>query len=170
MKKAIFFDRDGVINELVPRDGYYYSPRYKNDFKLIPNIIDLINLIREKSYKIVVVSNQPDIARGLMSVLELEKITNVLFNKLKIDDVFYCIHDDLDNCECRKPKPGLILEAKEKWNINLKKSLMIGDTQKDLEAASSAGVKFLLINTDYNKKINNCIRIDKLDQIIEYLN
>ena len=96
-------------------------------------------------------------------------VVELLSDKLKVDDILYCMHDDPDVKGCRKPAAGLIIKAKNKWNISLQHSFMIGDTEKDLGAAKNAGVKFLLINRNYNENINVSDRINKLTDITLYL-
>ena len=169
MNPAVFFDRDGVLNELVHRDGGWFSPQSIYQFNIIKSSKVVINKLKEMNYLTIIVSNQPDISRGNISVEELDKITDVLFTKLKIDDVFYCIHDDSDLCTCRKPAPGLLIQASEKWNIDLEKSYMVGDTWKDAEAAKNANVKFFLLNNAYNIDCDSTNRIKKLEDIINYI-
>ena len=145
MNKAVFFDRDGVLNELVNRAGGYFSPRLSSNFRIILNSIEVTNYTKSKGYLNIVISNQPDVARGYLTEFELDKMTNILIKKLLIDDVFYCLHDD-DMCKCRKPLPGLIIFAKDKWDIDLNKSIMIGDTEKDCFAAKNSKVEFYLLD------------------------
>ena len=104
MNRAVFFDRDGVLNNLVFRDGKYYSPRNINNFKLFNDVEKVIHTIRDKGYLAIIVSNQPDIARGYLKKSVLDEMTKLLFDKLSVDDVFYCMHDDPDVEECRGPK------------------------------------------------------------------
>lgn len=170
MNRAVFFDRDGVLNNLVFRDGKYYSPRNINKFKLFNDAEEVIYTIRDKGYLAIIVSNQPDIARGYLKKSVLDEMTKLLFDKLSVDDVFYCMHDDPDVEECRKPAPGLIIKAQKKWGIDLNQSLMVGDTEKDQGAAKNAGVKFILISRSYNDHINTSNRISKLTDIPLYLN
>ncbi len=142
MDKALFLDRDGVIN-------IDYGHVYKiEDFKLTDDILDITKKYQEMGYKIIVVSNQAGIAKGLYTKADLDKLDKYmkdLFNQngINILDSFYCPHKDEDNCECRKPKPGLILKAKEKYNLNLKLSVLIGDKMSDLEAGYNAGIRKL---------------------------
>ena len=96
-------------------------------------------------------------------------MTEVLMNKLIIDDVFYCTHDDADDCVCRKPAPGLLIQAAEKWKIDLQKSYMVGDTWKDADAAKNVNVNFLLLNTDYNLDYKNSNRINGLKDIFNHI-
>ena len=170
MNRAVFFDRDGVLNKLVHRDGNYYSPRDIKNFKLYSDAEKAIHDIQEKGYLAIIVSNQPDIARGYLNKSVLDEMTKQIFDKLKVDDIFYCMHDDPDAEGCRKPDPGLIIKAQKKWDIDLKQSLMVGDTKKDLGAAENAGIKFILISRSYNDQINTYNRISKLTEIPLYLN
>jgi len=169
LKKTIFFDRDGVLNELVQRDGGFYSPQYFDQFKIDDNAKIVIDDLKQKGFLSIVVSNQPDVARGNLEISELDKMTEVLINKLIIDDVFYCTHDAADDCICRKPAPGLLIQAAEKWKIDLQKSYMVGDTWKDAEAAKNVNVNFLLLNTDYNLNYKNSNRINSLKDIINHI-
>ena len=169
MNRAVFFDRDGVLNELVKRDGGYYSPRDAADLKIIPNSIQVTRQTNSMGYLNIIISNQPDVARGLLNKTELDQMTRVLLNELIIDDVFYCTHDDSDLCYCRKPAPGLFIQAADKWNINLENSYMIGDTWKDSEAAKNANIRFFLLDRAYNLDCNNPNRINSLEEIFNYI-
>ena len=169
MNRAVFFDRDGVLNKLVTRDGGHYSPQSLDQFKIIETAGFVIDELRKKDYLSIVISNQPDVARGNLKNSELVKMTEVLINKLMVDDVFYCTHDDTNNCICRKPAPGLLFKAKEKWKIDFQKSYMIGDTWKDAYAAKNANVNFLLINTEYNSDYENSNRINSLKDIFNHI-
>ena len=169
MNRAIFFDRDGVLNELVNRDDGWYSPRKFVNFKIIPETIEVTRQTSTMGYLNIVISNQPDIARYHLKQTELEKMTEKLLDELTIDDVFYCKHDDSDLCQCRKPAPGLFFEAAKKWDINLKKSFMIGDTWKDIEAANNANITSLLLNKFYNLDYYSPFRIDNLEDMFSYI-
>ena len=114
-------------------------------FKIFPYIPQVISQIR-KDYLVIVITNQPDIARGKMSERELKKMNRNLYELVEIDDLYICMHDDVDNCECRKPKPGMIDEAASKWNINLQESILIGDSWRDILAGKRAGLKTCYIN------------------------
>ena len=170
MNRAVFFDRDGVLNNLVFRDGKYYSPRNINNFKLFNDAEKVIHTIRDKGYLAIIVSNQPDIARGYLKKSVLDEMTKLLFDKLSVDDVFYCMHDDPDVEECRKPAPGLIIKAQKIWDIDLNQSMMVGDTNKDLGAAKNAGIKFILMSRSHNKHMKISNRISALADIEPYLN
>ena len=169
MNKAIFFDRDGVLNKLVYRDNGFFSPRSFEEFKIRDNCNVVIKKLKFEGFLTIIVSNQPDISRGYLDKKELDKMTELLYNELNVSDVLYCMHDDSDYCDCRKPAPGLLIQAANKWKIDFKKSYMIGDTYRDAEAAINADVKFLLLNKDYNLNYNICSRIDNLEEILNYI-
>ena len=169
MRKAVFFDRDGVINELVQRDGGLFSPQTFDQFNIVRNTKVVINKLKKMGFLTIVISNQPDISRGTLKKTELDKITNILLNELMIDDVFYCPHDDSDLCNCRKPAPGLIIQAADKWNIDLQNSYMVGDTWKDAEAAKNANVNFFLLDREYNLDFDSPNRINYIKDIFNLM-
>ena len=125
--KAVFLDRDGVLNNIFIKDGLPFSPSKYEDLKILPGVEDSIIKLKQLDFLCIIVTNQPDVSRGKIEKKTVIKMNDYLNKELKLDDIFVCFHDDIDKCECRKPKPGLILEAAKKWNINLKKSYMIGD-------------------------------------------
>ena len=169
MNRAVLFDRDGVLNKLIKRDGGFYSPQSFDQFKIYETAKFVINELKQRGFLSIVVSNQPDIARGKLKKLDLNKMTEELFNRLKVDDVFYCTHDDSDGCNCRKPKPGLLMQAAEKWNIDLQNSYMVGDTWKDADAAKNVNFKFFLLNAEYNLDYNSSNRINNLKNIFNHI-
>ncbi len=165
-QKAIFFDRDGVLNHLVKRDDSFYSPQKITEFAIVDDARRVIKLVHEMGYLVIVISNQPDISRGKLDQSELDKMTDVLFEKLNIDDVFYCTHDDNNDIGCRKPAAGLFFAAQNKYNIDFNKSFMIGDTWKDVEAAKNAGITMVLLDKNYNQDLKDIIRVKDLPAII----
>lgn len=169
-QKAVFFDRDGVLNHLVNREGALYSPQKFEYFHIIDEAKGVVSLVHEMGFLAIVVSNQPDISRGKLKQSELDKMTDMLFEKLSIDDAFYCTHDDNNDTGCRKPAPGLFYMAQEKYNIDFNKSFMIGDTWKDVEAAKNADISMILLNKDYNQDLENVIRVKSLSEIVSLIN
>lgn len=147
MNRAVFLDRDGVINALVERDGKLGSPRLATDFRLLPGTEDSISIIRSLGYKCIVVTNQPDISRGLMTISELEKMSQILKERFVDIVIKVCPHDDADQCACRKPKPGLITQSLREFNIDSKNSWMVGDRVSDVEAGISAGCSVAFITS-----------------------
>jgi D-glycero-D-manno-heptose 1,7-bisphosphate phosphatase len=153
MKKAVFLDRDGVINRVLLRKGKPSSPRNAGEFDFINGIGPALRRLKEKGLLVIVATNQPDIARGRLAPAELEKMHNSIRKRLPIDDIFYCPHDDNQNCSCRKPKPGMLIAAARKWGIDLNRSFLIGDSRKDLEAGKAAGCTAILIRTPSNRDL-----------------
>ncbi len=149
---AIFLDRDGVINEKLEGD---YVKKW-SEFKFLPGAIDAIKLINEKHIPVYMISNQSGIGRGLMTKADLEmvhtKLVEVLAeNNAHFDDFFICLHAPEDNCECRKPKPGLLLQAKAKHpNIDFTQSWFIGDSDCDVEAGRNVGAHTYKIKKNEN--------------------
>lgn len=133
-KKAVFLDRDGVINKKPPKDDYVKS---LDEFFLLPKSLWAIKLLKEKGYLVIVITNQSGIAKKLMT----KKAVDEIHKKLKNIDAFYvCPHNYGYNCTCRKPQPGLIKDAVIDFCIDLKKSYMVGDSQTDKDAALNAGI------------------------------
>lgn len=142
MNKALFLDRDGVIN-------VDYGHVYKiEEFDLYDEIFNICRKYQSLGYLIIVISNQAGIAKGYYTnedLIKIDKYMKDVFEKngIRITDSFYCPHKDEDNCNCRKPKPGLILMAKEKYDIDLEESILIGDKMSDLRAGYVSGIKNL---------------------------
>ena len=169
-KKAFFFDRDGVLNNSIKINGKPFSPRNLEEFKINSEANVLVNYLRARNYLIIVVTNQPDVRRKKISKEFVEKIHKVLRKQLKIDDIMVC-YDDRDTSPYRKPKPGMIFQAKKKWNINLKKSFLVGDRSKDILAGLTAGVKTIFIYHNYSEKkpIFSNYKIKKLSEIKNFV-
>lgn len=146
-RRSVFLDRDGVINES-PAPGEYI--REWGQFRLLPNVVDWIRIFNALDYLVIVVTNQRAVARGLMTMQDVEEIHRRMVEMLgrsgaRIDDVFYCPHEE-NTCNCRKPRPGLILRARDKWDIDVAQSLMIGDSDRDAALAIACGIPFLRAN------------------------
>ncbi len=148
--RAVFLDRDGVLNRVVERDGKFASPRSLGDFEIVPGAAQAVRIIREKCRALViVVTNQPDIERGKLDPKDLERMHDRLRREVPLDDLLVCPHGT-DRCSCRKPKPGLLLEAAARWGIDLADSFMVGDSEKDIGAGRNAGCRTVVIRTSYN--------------------
>jgi len=140
----VFLDRDGVINQKPAPHDYV---RTWSDFHFLPNITDWIRLFNALGYLVIVISNQRGVARGIMSATGVEEIHRKMIAELArrgaiIDDIFYCPHQD-GECNCRKPLPGLVVQAQEKWDLDFSKSLLIGDSDADEQLAATCGIRFL---------------------------
>jgi D-glycero-D-manno-heptose 1,7-bisphosphate phosphatase len=152
MNKAIFLDRDGVINLVNLVDGKPHPPKDLSELILLPKVAEALQLLKHAGYLLIVITNQPDVARGKTKIETVEAINQFLRNSLPIDDIFTCYHDDIEGCNCRKPKPGNILQAADQYNINILSSFMIGDRWRDVEAGESAGCKTFFIDYSYQEK------------------
>ena len=168
--KAIFLDRDGVINEEV---SYLSSP---NDFRFIDGSIEALKILKSLGYLLIVITNQAGIARGYFTEETLQQIHQKMIKGLKsknfsLDDIYYCPHHPnyTGPCECRKPKPGMILDAAKKYDIALEQSYMIGDTLKDIETGFNAKCKTVLLLTGYGREEEKKINKIKPNLICENL-
>ena len=149
MTKAVFLDRDGVLVEDI---GYHHK---LEDFKLVKNTVEGLKLL--KDFKLVIITNQSGIGKGYYTFDDFLKFNNHLVNELKKNDVkiektYVCPHKPEDNCECRKPKTKLIKGAEKEFNIDLKKSFVIGDKKIDVELGKNAGCKTILVLTGKGMK------------------
>jgi histidinol-phosphate phosphatase family protein len=158
-KKAVFFDRDGVLVRTKVENGKVVTPSSLEEFEVEPRARELVALLRAKGFLIFVVTNQPDIARKKISSQVLEQMHERLCEYLGgpgiLNHIYVCPHDDPDGCDCRKPRPGMLLKAASEWGLDLGRSFMIGDHAKDMEAAKAAGCKALLIRRKYNEKVKD---------------
>ena len=149
--KAVFLDRDGVIARPYIKKGKSISARKYKEFKLLPKVKEAIVKLKKNNFIIIVITNQPDISKGLLKLSEVKKMHQKLFANTLIDDIFLCPHDEINNCKCRKPKPGLLIKAIKKYNIDIAKSYLIGDRLKDIEAAENINLKSLFIKRNYHE-------------------
>ena len=164
-KKAIFFDRDGVVNKLVARDGGLYSPRVLKDFVFYDDIKPCIDYLIEKNFLIFIISNQPDISRGKMTIKELEKIDLVINKKLSIDEIYYSFESEFTINGTKKPSPKMLFEAREKWKIDFSKSFFVGDSIADRDCAKNANLSFILVSRSHNKELNYSVKINTLNDL-----
>ena len=146
---AVFLDRDGVINRAVVRDGKPYPPAQLEDVEILPGAISSIGRLAGRGYVLICITNQPDVARGTQSKDIVESINALIQSCLPLREIFVCYHDNADNCECRKPKSGLILRAAEKYGLDLSQSWMVGDRWKDIAAGQAVGLKTIFVDYHY---------------------
>ena len=151
MAKAVFLDRDGVINRPVLRNGKPYPPASVDTFEIYEGAAEALGKLRAAGFLLIVVTNQPDVARGTQSRENVEAMHAVMTRELPLDDVLTCFHDG-DTCDCRKPKPGALLEARLRYEIDLAQSFMIGDRWRDIEAGQRAGCQCLFIDRGYDER------------------
>lgn len=162
-------DRDGVINRVLIRDGKVYSPRTLEEFEWEDGIEEAVKRLKEQGLIIIVVTNQPDIARGKMDQEDLKAMTAMINERLSVDAVSICPHDDRDECLCRKPKAGMLLEAGKQWGIDFRRSFMIGDSWKDMGAGQLSGCKTILLDRFYNQGVECDYRVQNLEEAVEVI-
>ncbi|MBU3632862.1 HAD-IIIA family hydrolase [Polynucleobacter sp. AP-Feld-500C-C5] len=150
--RAVFLDRDGVINASIVREGKPYPPNSLNDFTYLPGAVEGIKRLRQAGYLIIVVTNQPDVATGLQKKATVELMHAQLYKDKLCDDIKVCYHIDKDLCDCRKPKPGMLLQAAFEWGIELTTSFMVGDRWRDVEAGNAAGCSSYFIDYQYQER------------------
>lgn len=145
---GVFLDRDGVICELVNDQGVLRSPRSMPEFQFVDGVIEFLHRLRELDIEVAVVTNQPEVKRNLVRKELVEQFHEIIRERTGIEHFFVCWHDDDDMCNCRKPKPGLLFQAAEELDVDLSGSYMLGDRQKDMDAARAAGCQGILVGND----------------------
>lgn len=152
LKRAVFLDRDGVVNKAIIKDNLPQSPKKLSELEIIQGVRLSIELLKMKGFEIVVITNQPDIARGLITINEIESFHKKIESETGITNFYVCPHDEIDTCKCRKPKIGLIQNASIKLGIDLSTSYVVGDRWKDIEAGQTAGCQCFFIDYKYSEK------------------
>jgi D-glycero-D-manno-heptose 1,7-bisphosphate phosphatase len=150
-RPAVFLDRDGVLNEAFVRDGVPTPPRSVDEFRILPDAAAACSNLKRAGFVLVVVTNQPDVARGTLAAAEVDRIHDRLRRRVPLDEICVCVHDDADGCACRKPRPGMLLDAAERLNLDLARSACVGDRWRDVEAARRAGVKAVYVDRHYGE-------------------
>jgi D-glycero-D-manno-heptose 1,7-bisphosphate phosphatase len=152
MRPAVFLDRDGVINRADIRGGTPHPPNSLETLEILPHVPEALSALRARGYPLVVVTNQPDVARGTSSRELVDTIHERLRSTLDLDAILTCFHDDADACDCRKPKPGLLYRAAHDLGIDLPSSFMVGDRWRDIEAGKRAGCRTLFVDCSYRER------------------
>ena len=149
--RAVFLDRDGVLNEAIVRDGKPFSPMTVGDIIVPPDVPGAIERLRRGGFRLIMVTNQPNIGRGVQTREAVYAINRYLKDLLRLDATEICEHDNSDDCTCRKPKPGMLLRAAIRDGIDLTHSFMVGDQWRDIEAGRRAGCRTVLIGNGYGE-------------------
>ena len=148
---AVFLDRDGVLNEATIRNGKPYPPRDLSELVITHGAGAALEGLKREGILLIVVTNQPDVARGKANRADVDKINAQLADILPLDAIEVCEHDDKQECDCRKPKPGMILRAQERFGVDLARSFIVGDRWRDTEAGRRAGCRTILIGDGYGE-------------------
>jgi D-glycero-D-manno-heptose 1,7-bisphosphate phosphatase len=170
--RALFLDRDGVINRALVREGRPYPPASVSEIEILPGVERALQRAAELGLAIIVVTNQPDIARGTQTAAAVNEIHAYLRERLPIDDILVCEHDDTDQCDCRKPLPGLITRAAVRYHLNLAQSYLVGDRWRDIDAGAAAGCTTILIDYGYQERTPENppdVRVFSLEQAVAWI-
>jgi D-glycero-D-manno-heptose 1,7-bisphosphate phosphatase len=154
-QRAVFLDRDGVINRALERDAKPFPPRNLQEFEILPEVPAALAKLKAAGFLLVVATNQPDVGRGTLKQEIVEQIHAHMILQLPIDRVEVCFHSGkgMDNCDCRKPKPGMLLHAAHELNIDLSQSWMVGDRWRDVDCGHNAGCKTIFVDCDYAEEL-----------------
>jgi D-glycero-D-manno-heptose 1,7-bisphosphate phosphatase len=144
-RRAAFLDRDGVLNVATMRDGVSHPPDCADAAERLPGVEGACRRLADAGWVLVVVTNQPDVARGTCTLETVDAINAKITAGLPITETVVCPHDDADDCACRKPRPGMLLAAASRWDIDLAASVMIGDRWRDIEAGRAAGTRTFFV-------------------------
>jgi len=156
LRQAVFLDRDGVLNRVIVRGGVPSPPAGVDEVEILPGVAEALALLEEHGFSRIVVTNQPDVARGTLTHAVVEAIHRYLLERLPLDAVLTCYHDDADGCGCRKPKPGLLLEAAARYGIDLHRSFLVGDRWRDIGAGEAAGCLTFLVPSPADHPPGQC--------------
>ena len=169
--RAVFLDRDGVLTVSIVRNGKGYAPVSLDKFKFYPGVVNCVKRIRELGFIPVLVSNQPDVANGLLPILVLEQMNQKIREELDIIEINNCTHNNEDQCLCRKPKPGMLIDSANKLGIILNESWMIGDRDGDISAGIAAGCKTIFIDRKLRAESGELAHLvcDSLEKAIDFI-
>ena len=151
-RKAVFLDRDGVVNLAIVKDGKPFPPQTLAELQINPDAYHTLPLLKRLGFLLIVVTNQPDVSRGTQTREAVDAIHAQLQSRLPLDDFLICYHDQADHCQCRKPLPGLILEGAARHELTLNDSFLIGDRWRDVDAGFAAGVRTVWIDYGYRER------------------
>lgn len=153
LNRAVFLDRDGVLNQSIILNGKPYAPLKLADFIILPGVRESLNSLKKHGFYLVLVTNQPDLSTGRQTEAGLMQMHDYLCSQCPIDLIKVCGHTDADQCSCRKPNPGMLLEAAHELEILVDKSFMVGDRWRDVEAGQRAGCQeTFFIDYDYDEQ------------------
>jgi D-glycero-D-manno-heptose 1,7-bisphosphate phosphatase len=153
--RAVFLDRDGVINRAITRDGLPYPPLSLSDFEMLPGVPEACRKLKEAGFILVVATNQPDVGRGITSRELVDSIHEQMRKIIAVDRVEACFHPGRgkSDCDCRKPKPGMLLRAAKELGIDLTQSWMVGDRWRDVDCGHAAGCRTIFIDNGYAEEL-----------------
>jgi D-glycero-D-manno-heptose 1,7-bisphosphate phosphatase len=169
MMRAVFLDRDGVLNETLLREGRPVAPTTLTEFRLAPDAGEQAARLRAVGLLCIVFTNQPEVARGLLAESTLAEMHRQLTAVTLVDDIFVCTHDRDDGCDCYKPKPGMLHAAARKWDLDLSGSYVVGDRWRDIDAGVAVGCHTVLIERPYSDCLTATRRVPTLASAVDYI-
>lgn len=167
MKRAVFIERDAVLNQVKVGQQHQITPLTLEEFKVHEESAEPLTRLKGAGFLLIATTNQPGLSRGYQSRRELDRMHDILRRKFPLDDIMLCPHDETDHCPCRKPKPGLLIESAFKWHLDLDHSFVISDKWQDAEAARTAGCTSLLIKSPWVGKGHHDFILADLTAIVE---
>jgi D-glycero-D-manno-heptose 1,7-bisphosphate phosphatase len=170
-RPAVFLDRDGVLVETTVDQGVPRPARSLEELQILPGVERACERLRAAGFVLIVVTNQPDVARGTLTAEAVEEMHRELRQSLPLDEVVACLHDDADGCDCRKPQPGMLLAAADRWGVDLDASFLVGDRWRDIEAARRAGCGAVFVDRGYAEPIASepDVRVRNLEEAAEWI-
>jgi D-glycero-D-manno-heptose 1,7-bisphosphate phosphatase len=154
-RAAVFLDRDGVLIESAVRDGVPQPARSVGELAILPGVEQACARLRDAGLVLIVVTNQPDVARGTLTAAVVDELHAVLRRALPLDEILVCLHDDADACDCRKPQPGMLRAAAKRFDLDLGESYLVGDRWRDVDAAKAAGCKAVFVDRGYGEPLGS---------------
>jgi D-glycero-D-manno-heptose 1,7-bisphosphate phosphatase len=167
VKPGVFIERDGILNLVRVERQYQVSPLTLEDFRVNEPAIPLVKQLKASGLIVIATSNQPGLSRGYQSRRELDRMHDALRGAFALDEILVCPHDETDRCPCRKPKPGLLLEAAFKWHLNLDRSFVISDKWQDAEAARTTGCTSMMLKSPWLGNVHRDFLLPDLETIVE---
>lgn len=170
-RRAVFLDRDGVITRALVRDGRPYAPLREEEFEILPETPPALRRLHDAGLMLVVVTNQPEVSRGALDPDAVDRMHARLTDELPIAEVRTCIHDDSDHCSCRKPAPGLLIQAAADHGLDLDRSFMVGDRWRDVGAGRQAGCTTVFIDRRYSERQpqDPDVTVESLDEAVDWI-
>jgi D-glycero-D-manno-heptose 1,7-bisphosphate phosphatase len=151
-RRAVYLDRDGVLNRATVRAGKPYPPATLEELQILPGVPESLGRLRAIGYRLVVVTNQPDVGRGTMARETVEAIHAQMLKTLALDGIEVCLHGGSEDCDCRKPRPGMLVRDGTAHGIDMRRSFMVGDRWRDIDAGAAAGCRTILISASYEEQ------------------
>ena len=167
MKKAVFIERDGILNEVKAGPKHQIAPLTLEEFTINKKAEPALRKLKTAGFVLIVTTSQPGLSRGYQSRRELDRMHEIIKKTFPLDDLMVCPHDESDHCPCRKPRPGLLIEAAFKWHLNLDHSFVVSDKWQDAEAARTAGCTSLLLQSPWVGNVHHDFVLPDLEAIVQ---